>query len=251
MTTRDDDTVAPDLYSGLVLTESTLAGAGFDTSSLTEFMEGRRDSLRRAQQIGLYPQKATLILKAFGSLVVFADPLIGACLRPRRQLNSACSDVLRLIFSDIDDYLGAAAERARVVAQRKERERLRLFEARRMNAIPRVSAAARKRIELQNQSRLRDQRARCHAMRVIRVRRQEREQMALEDRRAPAPALAVLAEGDEQKDEDEPRRATRMRTRRRPLHPMSFAGIQGPAAAISSRARARAQALIERGGEIP
>ena len=121
MTTRDDDTVAPDLYSGLVLTESTLAGAGFDTS-ITEFMESRRDGLRQAQQIGLYPQKATLILKAFGSLVVFADPhrsLPPAEGQPR-QLNSACSDVLRLIFSDIDDYLGAAAERARVVAQRKE-----------------------------------------------------------------------------------------------------------------------------------
>ena len=48
MTTRDDDAVAPDLYSGLVLTESTLAGAGFDTSSITEFMESRRDGLRQA-----------------------------------------------------------------------------------------------------------------------------------------------------------------------------------------------------------
>ena len=246
MTTREDDAVAPDLYSGLVLTESTLAGAGFDTSSLAEFMESRRKQLRLAQREGWNPKKATLILKAFGSLVVFADPhrsLPPAEGQPR-QLNSACSDVLRLIFSDIDDYLGAAAERARVVAQRKERERLRLFEARRMNAIPRVSAAARKRIELQNQSRLRDQRARCHAMRVIRVRRQEREQMALEDKRASAPALAVVAEGDEEKNEDEPRRATRMRTRRTPRTPMAATGTQGPAA-VSRRARARAQALIE------
>jgi hypothetical protein len=113
-----------------------------------------------------------------------------------------------------------------------------------MNAIPRVSAAARKRIELQNQSRLRDQRARCHAMRVIRVRRHEREQMALEDKRASAPALAVLAEGDEEKNEDEPRRATRMRTRRTPRTPMAATGTQGPAA-VSRRARARAQELIE------
>ena len=244
MTTREDDAVAPDLYSGLVLTESTLAGAGFDTSSLAEFMESRRKQLRLAQREGWNPKKATLILKAFGSLVVFADPhrsLPPAEAQPR-QLNSACSDVLRLIFSDIDDYLGAAAERARVVAQRKERERLRLFEARRMNAIPRVSAAARKRIELQNQSRLRDQRARCHAMQVIRVRRQEREQMALEDKRASAPALAVLAEGDEEKNEDEPRRATRVRTRRTPRTPTA-ANLRP--AAISRRARARAQALIE------
>ena len=222
MTTREDDAVAPDLYSGLVLTESTLAGAGFDTSSLAEFMESRRDGLRQAQQIGLYSQKATLILKAFGSLVVFADPhwsLPPAEGQPR-QLNSACSDMLRLIFSDIDDYLEPVRNRIKAMAR----------------------AAAHKERRLQTQARLREQReARLGAMRA---RRQAREQMALEDRRAPAPALAVLAEGDEEKDEDEPRRATRMRTRRTPRHPMAFAYPP-------LRARARAQALIERGAEIP
>ena len=111
--------LAPDLYSGLVVSESALARAGFDTTctiprrlharayrtfehaGITNFMEDKRDGLRQAQYAGWDPQMATSILKRLGSLVVAA---IKAAPGPGPE-KADCFLLLGLIIVEINDYL--------------------------------------------------------------------------------------------------------------------------------------------------
>ena len=111
--------LAPDLYSGLVLSESALEVAGFETTctfprrlharayrtfehaGITNFMEDKRDGLRQAQYAGWDPQMATSILKRLGSLVVAA---IKAAPGPGPE-KADCFLLLGLIIVEINDYL--------------------------------------------------------------------------------------------------------------------------------------------------